>query len=306
MNNTPPILVIGMHRSGTSLLNRVLDEAGVFMGADLDPNHESLFFMDINRWLLAQSGGRWDTPETIRYLLENKDVFEVFRSHVYNLLQSKYAKEFLGDIYGKPCCSLLQLNFPWGWKDPRSTMTLPLWQSIFPEARIIHVYRHGVDVAASLRVREKKSISGRRRHHDDVFVKKDLMVKKVVRSCLYDPYSKSEYDFNRKLPPRPVDSLRCSSLQGAFSLWEEYIETAFRMERHAEGRFLSIKYEDLLENPQAQIQQLFEFIEVTSTQSLLDQLASSMNPSRAYAYRKDCELVEFEKTVSPLLKKYGY
>src|SRR5699024_9625556 len=43
-----PIIVVGMHRSGTSLLSRVLSDIGVFMGNDLSINHESSFFQKIN------------------------------------------------------------------------------------------------------------------------------------------------------------------------------------------------------------------------------------------------------------------
>ncbi len=30
----------------------------------------------------------------------------------------------------------------WGWKDPRNTFTLPMWLSIFPKARVLHVLRN--------------------------------------------------------------------------------------------------------------------------------------------------------------------
>ena len=42
----------------------------------------------------------------------------------------------------------------WGWKDPRTTVTLPFWLTVFPKAKIIHIVRHGHDVANSLYCRE--------------------------------------------------------------------------------------------------------------------------------------------------------
>ncbi|MBW1793701.1 MAG: sulfotransferase [Deltaproteobacteria bacterium] len=45
----------------------------------------------------------------------------------------------------------------WGWKDPRTTLTLPLWLKLFPKARIIHVIRNGIDSALSLWRRCKKA-----------------------------------------------------------------------------------------------------------------------------------------------------
>ena len=42
---------------------------------------------------------------------------------------------------------------PWGWKDPRNSITLPLWQAIYPDARVL-VIRKEVDKT------EAKSSSG--------------------------------------------------------------------------------------------------------------------------------------------------
>ena len=40
----PPVIVIGMHRSGTSLLARLLRAGGVFMGAWRNNHDEAQFF----------------------------------------------------------------------------------------------------------------------------------------------------------------------------------------------------------------------------------------------------------------------
>jgi hypothetical protein len=44
----------------------------------------------------------------------------------------------------------------WGWKDPRNTLTLGLWLRVFPDARVVHVVRHGIDVALSLERRARE------------------------------------------------------------------------------------------------------------------------------------------------------
>src|ERR1039458_6747839 len=68
-----PIIIIGMHRSGTTMLARQLEALSVFMGKKKEANHESTFFLNVNRWLMAQSGGSWDNPQAIHYLLENRE-----------------------------------------------------------------------------------------------------------------------------------------------------------------------------------------------------------------------------------------
>jgi len=50
-----PFIIIGMHRSGTAMIAQMLEELGLFTGRKKQQNHEALFFMNINDWLLHQS-----------------------------------------------------------------------------------------------------------------------------------------------------------------------------------------------------------------------------------------------------------
>jgi hypothetical protein len=91
------------------------------------------------------------------------------------------------------------LNFPWGWKDPRSTFTLPLWLCLFPNAKIINIKRHGVDVAQSLRVRGWKGFLAT--------TEKYRKYKWIV------PFRPKKLGF--------IESPRCAALEGGLSLWQE-------------------------------------------------------------------------------------
>lgn len=42
--NLSPILIIGMHRSGTSMITRKLESLGLFLGNEKDENDEAFFF----------------------------------------------------------------------------------------------------------------------------------------------------------------------------------------------------------------------------------------------------------------------
>ena len=53
-----PVIIIGMHRSGTTMITDMLRRLGLFVGNDLEENSESMFFINHNDWLLNQSGGR--------------------------------------------------------------------------------------------------------------------------------------------------------------------------------------------------------------------------------------------------------
>lgn len=52
-----------MHRSGTTLVTRMLMELGVFMGATRDRYGESRFHQHVNRQLMLAAGATWATPE---------------------------------------------------------------------------------------------------------------------------------------------------------------------------------------------------------------------------------------------------
>ena len=44
MSAHPPIIIIGMSRSGTGMLAKMLEDLGLFIGKSKDRNNEALFF----------------------------------------------------------------------------------------------------------------------------------------------------------------------------------------------------------------------------------------------------------------------
>jgi hypothetical protein len=151
---TPPILVLGMHRSGTTMLVRVLEELGVFVGYRLDENREAKLFTKLNDWALRQANASWDDPFKYRYLVEfhRANVLRVLKASLRGLRRLEY----LGPGKFAKYHSVEDLDCPWAFKDPRNTFTVDLWRDIFPDAKIVHVHRHPVDVAQSLRQREQR------------------------------------------------------------------------------------------------------------------------------------------------------
>ena len=58
-----PVLITGMHRSGTSILARLLSQSGVWLGSDSEPRYlESLFFLETNESLLSLADSAWHQP----------------------------------------------------------------------------------------------------------------------------------------------------------------------------------------------------------------------------------------------------
>lgn len=144
------ILVVGMHRSGTSALTRVLNLCGVALGANLMPaaegNNESGFWehmeaVDINQRLLNHLGRNWwDTRRMPADWLDTP-IARASRARIAEFA----AREFAGSPL-------------WAVKDPRICRLLPLWINGLRDAgvalRLVFMLRHPAEVAASLNRRD--------------------------------------------------------------------------------------------------------------------------------------------------------
>lgn len=134
----PCVIVLGMHRSGTSLLAGSLEAAGLYLG---DVNHAAPFNRKGNKEnepirgfhneLLAKNGASWDRPPRRQIQWKQPDE-ERARS-----LVEPYFRAAL----------------PWGFKDPRTIWLVEGWLRLLPAARIVGVFRHPSLVVRSLAAR---------------------------------------------------------------------------------------------------------------------------------------------------------
>jgi len=149
-----PIIVVGMHRSGTSLLIDALTSIGLFAGDITGPDtSESLLFQYMNEAALAVSQSHWSTPENLAYALKN-DMCLSTLLNLYNRSLNSHWRHLYK--LSRPKDTLNGLSGAFGWKDPRNCLTIPLWSKIYPNARYIFIYRHGLDVAQSHVNRERR------------------------------------------------------------------------------------------------------------------------------------------------------
>ena len=103
----------------------MLEDLGLFIGKSKDRNNEALFFIDLNMWLLEQSSGGLENPKSIRYILEDREVRTLFADFIRHTMKTPKVISYLGFKKYLTCRTPLNLNIPWGWKDPRNTFTLP-------------------------------------------------------------------------------------------------------------------------------------------------------------------------------------
>lgn len=274
-----------MHRSGTSMVIRLLEQLGLFVGKRKDVRNEALFFLSLNKWLLRLCGGAWDHPQPIHDLLKNEQDRKQMVNYMRFLMKTPRAISFLGVTGYLRHRGQLNLDFPWGWKDPRNTFTLPIWLDLFPNAKVIHVYRHGVDVANSLKVRR-----------DNVF---GQLTADRFRHC--KPLLLML--LNR---PNVAQLMRCANLEGGFSLWEEYMSEANKHIRNLGERVMVVKYEDFLTYPCDLLRELGQFCGLDSSNETISGAAKSIKKDRAYAYLRSSSLREFAEQTKKRLAKYGY
>ena len=280
----PPVIIIGMHRSGTTMVVELLEKLGLFIGKRRERNQEAVLFQRLNDWIFGQGGATWDNPKQIGNLLSYNDLRCRVSDYLRYYAGSPRAISYLGTCRYLRYQSLLQLPFAWGWKDPRSTFTLPLWLELFPQARVLHIYRHGVDVAMSLRHRERSILQAKNSR-------------------------KSFHDILYTLQPGRANfttSARCSTLEGGFDLWEEHMAAAQAARKLRPLAYLELKYEEMLAQPEALLRRAAEFCGLTTEDTTIAALVASIRADRAYAFAADEEATAFARGVASRLAPFGY
>jgi hypothetical protein len=288
----PPVIILGMHRSGTTLIVDLLQELKFFAGSKMrmGKHSEAFFFQRRNEWLMRRAGGAWDYPLPVKSFFQ----VEAVRLKAENILKKSVHSwqfvEFTGSLKDLVIKSKSKLRGSWGWKDPRNIFTLGLWSKIFPDASILYIKRNGVDVANSLYVREASILSEQRDNK------------------LLTPLLSRVMALFRPLESYVHRSIRCTTLQGCFDLWREYIAEAETVYKNFIGRKIALRYEDVLGDPYKNLKEIAEFCNIDFKPEDIVKVASKVRTDRAYAFVKDQSLYEFYQTVrnSELMRKLDY
>jgi hypothetical protein len=280
-----PVIFIGMHRSGTSMLGRLLEDLGMFFGTRKDENNEALFFQDLNEWLLSQCGGRWDNPTPFKeYFWRNNEAVKLTEIYLRNMLASPRSIQFLG-LRRFLSRRMHNLDGPWGWKDPRNTFTLPMWLKIFPNAKVVSIERNGVDVAQSLLAREIK------------ILEKAPQFYQRYRAIFFIHPRRAGF----------AHSPRCLSLEDAFSLWEEYTSQAdAAIATLPRERVLTLRYEEVLSNPAKWLTDVAAFCDLNASKARIGETVKGIRADRAQAYESNAELKIFAARHAGALAARGY
>src|SRR5262245_24092498 len=146
------IVILGMHRSGTSLTAELVHGWGAYTPTEdllpASPRNPNGFWelrslVDFNDGLLAAVNSRWFLPPTTpqRHELESLARQPSWRAEALKVLASVHRRDV-----------------PWFFKDPRLTIVLPFWEQIWSDVVYVIPVRHPIEVAESLRRRDHTPI----------------------------------------------------------------------------------------------------------------------------------------------------
>jgi hypothetical protein len=150
-----PVLVIGAHRSGTSATAEALRVLGLQLGQRLDSHSEPRRLQRLHEEYLHRVGGAWHNPKPLIDWLGTRRGERHCVTYLRNVVRRQFSATFGYDgIRGLWPLNRIRTGGVWGWKEPRTTLFVPAWLKIFPDAKILHVVRHPLDVALSIQHRE--------------------------------------------------------------------------------------------------------------------------------------------------------
>ncbi len=127
-------VVLGMHKSGTTLVAEILHKSGIQMinPNDGDPDYDT--------------GNKY---ERISTALLNKKLLDCWDTYSLDILPGELSAKALADFQENVQQIVKEARSGtdnWGFKDPRTCLTYQQWQKHLPKHRLIVVYRHPAQV----------------------------------------------------------------------------------------------------------------------------------------------------------------
>lgn len=194
------LMILGMHRSGTSLITKWLHLCGLNIGKDLlvpDAINSGGYFEDLDFMQLHE--------QILR--IHHFPASGIIELPVIKLSPYEEAKlNAIVEIKNK-------LYHQWGWKDPRTCLFLDVYQKVIPNANKLFIIRNSSSIVNSLVLREFKFVENRyliprgkaRRIIWNLYNKKKILehlfktrAEHFLRSCIF--YMEAMYKQISSLP----------------------------------------------------------------------------------------------------------
>ncbi len=289
-----PIIIAGMHRSGTSILTDLVQAMGVFVGNKRGAHNEDQLFVYLNDWILSEWDCSWANPYRLDFGLEKAEGLDLVSTHVEDYLKWTYHLKFFGlrnllkrQWQGK--------DFKFSIKDPCFSILGPVWERVFPKAKYLFIIRDGVEVALSLQKRQTS-----------YFLKNQ---KRYSNNPLFKNYMLYRQHLIRKNRVKAFNSGICNeSLDQGIALWDYYNQGIEKfVATQPKEKFLTLRYETLLQAPEENIRQIgaFVFGENISEEKVAS-IAKMLNLDKRKGPPLTEEITNARTANKSILSKYGY
>jgi hypothetical protein len=138
-----PVVIVGSGRCGTSMVTRLLNLCGLHIGRSFDMYDsanscnptgywEHRAFRNINSRILSHFGGSELLPPIFPDNWQYDESLDLIVGQAQEAIRN-----------------LSRLGPFWGWKDPRTSLTLPFWQRLLPDLKVIVCVRNPLEVIRS-------------------------------------------------------------------------------------------------------------------------------------------------------------
>ncbi len=234
------VLILGMHRSGTSLVSAIVNKLGIFggdaetLGRSTEWNPKGYWeyrrFTQANNRILAALGARWD--------------------RVAGLGDAPFAEH---EAKIASVCAKLEPTFrrfgehpDWAIKDPRLCLLLPVWRGFLRNPLAVVVVRDPVEVALSLKRRNQMPLMAG-------IALWEYYMKSALRHSRHMPRLLVDYNALLRDPEREISALRDGLARSGATLsgMTEGVR-GFVDESLYRSRNLDVQAEELLNRKQAE------------------------------------------------------
>ena len=276
-----PILIVGAPGSGTTLLYQTLCShrdlayitgnmllAGIYRhGRLLGDRRKALFIL---RNLIYR-----DPASTLPH---EADIFWMARFGYYNYMTENDYSEEMAAYFRK---KVLQVQNLWGRprfvnKNLQNSFRVRLLNSIFPDAKFIHIIRDGRAVAFSL------------------LNKKDLGATSPILLVGFKDILGNKYQLER------------SELYNYGLAWAEYVRKAREASAVAQGRYCEVRYENLVREPYDELRKIVDFCELDWYRKFEEKIPHTQNMNEKWKQKASKEqCIDLEESTYDLRLTLG-
>lgn len=274
MHGGAPIAVGGVGGSGTRVVATILEEAGIWMGGDLNEAHDNLWFT-----LLFKHSAIIDASET-----SFREMVSLFVAAMTGEVAAiPFSDALLDELVnnGRPQHDAVWLQAraeslkqalaaprrvsAWGWKEPNTHIVAHRLPAHIPDVRFIHVARNGLDMAYSS---NQNQLS------------------------LWGP---AVLDGDHAVNPR--NSLR---------FWRWAHARILAIGAGMGERFLFVRFEDLCRNPEMEVPRILAFAGAPSDSATLERAIRLVEPPASIGRYSARSLDDFDPDDVAFVRSLGF